>query len=387
METDPNRLGNRPTALRFTIGISLVAAVLSAASGGASAAVEDGQQMGPEQAAYRESVSRGMAYLSKAQADDGSYSSQAGPGLTAIVATSLLRQGRTAEDAVVAKSLKYLEGFVHEDGGIYAPGSRYQNYETSLGILCFHAANADGRYDELLKKAEAFDKKIQWDSDEGHEEASMNYGGAGYGSHSRPDLSNTSFLIEALHTVGAESNDEALQKALVFVSRCQNLKSQYNTTEFASKVNDGGFYYTIAAGGSSQAGTTADGGLRSYGSMTYAGLKSMIYCGVGPEDPRVKAATKWIREHYTLAENPGMGADGLFYYFHTFAKTLDAVGSDQFVDASDKSHDWRRELADRLFELQKEDGSWVNTSERWLENDPNLVTAYSLLALSYCEPK
>jgi hypothetical protein len=68
--------------------------------------------------------------------------------------------------------------------------------------------------------------------------------------------------------------------------------------------------------------------------MTYAGLKSMIYCGVGPDDPRVQAATKWIRQHYTIAENPGMGADGLFYYYHTFAKALDAVGEDEFVDAS-----------------------------------------------------
>ena len=38
--------------------------------------------------------------------------------------------------------------------------------------------------------------------------------------------------------------------------------------------------------------TGADGKrmLRSYGSMTYAGLKSMIFAGVGPDDPRVKAA-------------------------------------------------------------------------------------------------
>jgi squalene-hopene/tetraprenyl-beta-curcumene cyclase len=338
-------------------------------------------------AAYRDSIERGVKFLGSAQADDGSFSSQAGPGITAIVATALLRHGQSADDPAVAKALAYLQGFVHEDGGIYAPGSRYQNYETSLAILAFHAANADGRYDELLKKAAALDKKIQWDDDEGHPESSMNYGGAGYGSHSRPDLSNTSFLIEALHTVGAEANDEALQKALVFVSRCQNLESQYNTTEFADKVNDGGFYYTIAAGGSSQAGPTADGGLRSYGSMTYAGLKSMIYCGVGSEDPRVKAATQWIREHYTLAENPGMGPQGLFYYYHTFAKALDAVGADEFVDASGKSHDWRQELASKLLEMQSDDGSWVNANDRWLESDPNLVTAYSLLALSYCEPK
>jgi squalene-hopene/tetraprenyl-beta-curcumene cyclase len=365
----------------------LAGTILLAVCRQAIAADDSGKPIGPDRATYQKAVSHGLEFLAQAQADNGSFSSQAGPGLTAIVATALLRHDRTPDDPLVAKSLKYLEGFVHDDGGIYAPGSRYQNYETSLAILCFHEANSDGRYDELLKKAESFDTKIQWDGDEGHDESSMSYGGAGYGSHSRPDLSNTSFLIEALHSAGAEANDAALQKALVFVSRCQNLESPHNTTKFAAKVSDGGFYYTIAGGGSSQAGATPDGGLRSYGSMTYAGLKSMIYCGVGPEDPRVRAATKWIREHYTLAENPGMGADGLFYYYHTFAKALDAVGNDEFVDANGTSHVWRHELANRLFELQKEDGSWVNTSERWLEADPNLVTAYSLLALSYCEPK
>jgi len=340
---------------------------------------------GPDPAALPAAVGKAVDFFAKSQAANGSFSSQAGPGVTALVVTSLLRNGRSVDEPVVAKALQYLEGFVHNDGGIYAPGSRYQNYETSLAILAYHAANADGRYDERLKKAEAFVKKIQWDGDEGHAEDSLSYGGAGYGSHSRPDLSNTSFLIEALHTVGTPADDEALQKALVFVSRCQNLKSQYNTTEFASKIDDGGFYYTIAAGGSSQAGTTPDGGLRSYGSMTYAGLKSMIYCGVGPDDPRVKAATKWIRNHYTLTENPGMGADGLYYYFHTFAKALDAVGDDEFVDVEGKRHEWRRELAEHLIKLQKEDGSWANSSERWLEADPNLVTAYSLLALDYCD--
>jgi squalene-hopene/tetraprenyl-beta-curcumene cyclase len=351
------------------------------------AAVDEGRQVGPESAAYQQAIEQAVGFLEQAQSEDGSYSSEAGPGITAIVATAMLRNGQPLNDPHVAKALTYLEGFIRDDGGIYAPESRYQNYETSLAILCFAAANRDGRYDEILRKAEAFDKKIQWDGDEGHDESSMSYGGAGYGSHSRPDLSNTSFLIESLRAAGAEADDPALQKALVFVSRCQNLESQYNTTEFAGKVNDGGFYYTIAAGGSSQAGTTPDGGLRSYGSMTYAGLKSMIFCGVGTDDPRVKAAYEWARKHYTLAENPGLGADGMYYYFHTFAKALDTVGDNTLVDASGTSHDWRRELAGRLFELQKSDGSWANTSERWLESDPNLATAYSLLALSYCQPK
>ncbi len=177
-----------------------------------------------------------------------------------------------------------------------------------------------------------------------------------------------------------------MQKALVFVSRCQNLESAHNTTKFASKVNDGGFFYTVAAGGSSPAGKTADGGLRSYGSMTYAGLKSMIFAGLTAKDPRVKAASDWIRRNYTLSENPGMGQQGLFYYYDTFAKTLAALKIDEFDDAQGKKHDWRKELADQLFPLQQPHGSWVNPKERWLEGDPNLSTAYALLALKYCEP-
>ena len=333
-----------------------------------------------------ESVKRAVDFLQQAQADDGSFSASSGPGVTAIVATALLRSGRTESDPLVARSLVYLTKHLHEDGGIYQEGSRYKNYETSLAIVCFNEANKSGKYTELLGKAEKFVKAQQWDEDEGHELSSMSYGGAGYGSHERPDLSNTSFLIDALHSVGRGEDDPALQKALVFVSRCQNLESEYNTSPFAAKVNDGGFYYTIAAGGQSQAGETPDGGLRSYGSMTYAGLKSMIYAGLKRDDPRVKAAYDWIRKHYTVDENPGMGAQGLYYYYHTFAKALATIGDEHLVDAEGKSHDWRAELSQELVSTQQPDGSWVNANPRWLEGDPNLVTAYSLLALSYCRP-
>ena len=345
------------------------------------------EQIGPTPAELAQVVGPAMAYLDQAQADDGSFSNEQGPGVTALVAAAMMRQGRSPSDPTVAKSLKYLEGFGHDSGGIFQESSKHQNYETSLAIVCFHEANADGRYDELLAKAERYVKELQWDTGEGHDESSDNYGGAGYGSHSRPDLSNTSFLIDALHAVGRDGDDPALQKALVFVSRCQNLATPENETKYADKVNDGGFYYTIAAGGSSQAGDTPDGGLRSYGSMTYAGLKSMIYAGVGPDDPRVKAALTWIRDHYGLDKNPGMGTTGLYYYYHTFAKALDAVGEDIVTDAAGTKHDWRRELFEELQRTQNDDGSWVNSSTRWMEGDPKLVTAYALLSLSYCAPQ
>src|SRR6185295_11840813 len=142
---------------------------------------------------------------------------------------------------------------------------------------------------------------------------------------------NASFLLDALQSAGADSSYEAVQRAFVFVSRCQNLGSQYNTTPFAAKDPDGGFYYTPADNGQSAiAGKTDDGGLRSYGSMTYAGLKSMIFAGLGPGDERVKAAIDWIGKNYDLNSNPGLGQKGLYYGYHTFAKALAALGQEKF---------------------------------------------------------
>ena len=333
-------------------------------------------------------VERGVAFLATAQDEDGSYSSFAGTGVTSLIATALLRHGRTPSDPLIAKSLAYLQTQVKSDGGIYQKGSRYRNYETCLAMLCFAEADrkgkGNGKYEKLLDRAEEFVKDLQWDGNEGHDPSSTSYGGAGYGKHNRPDLSNTNFLIDALKSVGTGPDDPAMQRALAFVSRCQNLETEHNDTKFAAKNPDGGFYYTAAAGGSSQAGETAGGGLRSYGSMTYAGLKSMIYAGVGPDDPRVKAAFQWAQKNYTIEKNPGLGDNGLYYYFHTFAKALDAIGEEEIVDADGNKHHWRQELIAELARRQQPDGSWINSNQRWLESDPNLVTGYVLLTLSYC---
>jgi len=339
-----------------------------------------------QQPTHDQMVGRAIEFLRTQQNDDGTYLKSAGPGVTALVTTGILRHGRSPDDPVVARSLKYLESLRQPSGGIHRPESLYRNYETCLAIMCFVEANQDGRYNDLLDGAEKFIKSIQSGATDGVTLADPAYGGAGYGKHKRPDLSNTTFLIDALEALGNDAESEAVQRALVFVSRCQNLESTDNQTPFAAKVQDGGFYYTPAAGGTSQAGETANGGLRSYGSMTYAGLKSMIFAGVDAGDPRVKAATEWIRRHYDLSENPGMQNNGLFYYYHTFAKALDAVGLDELVDDEGHSHNWRNELNQELARRQRDNGSWINENERWLEGNPELVTGYVLLALSYTQP-
>ena len=339
---------------------------------------------GQENQQHRATVEKGVQYLlTKGQSADGSFSKQAGTGITSLCVTALLRSGRSANDPGVAKALKYLEANIRPDGGIYAENSRLKNYETCIALMCLKEANRGGRYDKAIAGADRYIKGLQLDAGEKKDASDFSYGGVGYSANGRPDLSNTAFLVDALIAAGNGPDDEAVKKALIFVSRCQNLESEHNTTPHAAKINDGGFYYSITAETDDEGQKSPDGGLRSYGSMTYAGLKSMVHAGLKPDDPRVKAALTWLHKHYDLESNPGQGDAGLYYYYHLMAKALDALGQPHFVDGAGMKHDGRSELAAELASRQNADGSWINKNNRFLESDANLVTAFALLALSY----
>ena len=95
---------------------------------------------------YENTVNKAIEFFrATGQAADGSYSAQAGPAVTALVTTAILKTGRTADDPLVAKSLKYVLGFVRPDGGIYAEKSAHQNYETCLAIQCLIKQSFFGR--------------------------------------------------------------------------------------------------------------------------------------------------------------------------------------------------------------------------------------------------
>ena len=328
---------------------------------------------------------RGIAFLRERQNPDGGWTAPEPLGITALAASALIESGVPADDPTVAKALDHVAAAAKPDGGIYGEGSIHRNYETALSLMALAKADGD-RYATEIENGRRFLKELQWDEGEGLESNDAAYGGAGYGSHSRPDLSNTQFLVEALKQTGSGPNDPAIQKALAFVSRTQNLEGAGNDTQFAGLINDGGFYYTPAAGGETKSDVLPNGGLRSYGSMTYAGLKSMIYAGLTADDPRVKAARDWAARHYTVDENPGVGLQGHYYYLQTLAKTLNVTGGDTLTDAAGETHEWRSDVAGKLIEMQRADGSWTNPADRWYEGDPTLVTSYALLALSDAAP-
>jgi squalene-hopene/tetraprenyl-beta-curcumene cyclase len=327
---------------------------------------------------------KGYAFLKKDQKPDGSFGDrpEQAPGITALVVAALLHNGYGPDDPVVAGALKYLEGQVKKDGGIYSRG--LANYVTSVAVMALTDANKDGKYDTVLKNATKFLKGLQFDADE----KDVKYGGVGYGNgpKDRPDLSNTQLNLDALLAAGVSKDDPAVQRALKFISRCQNLPGETNDQPFAKKTTDddkGGLTY-VPIDSDDNRHRTPEGGLRSLGGMTYAGLKSFLYAGVGKNDPRVKGAINWIRGHYTLKENPNMGSSGLYYYYHTFAKAMTEWGEDQFADAKGNKHDWRRELFDELKGRQRPDGSWANDKgDQFGEGNADLATGFALLALSY----
>lgn len=387
-------------------------------------------------------IEKAMKFLAAGQDQDGGWHRPppgAELGVTALVAKAFIQDPNYGPNhPVTRRAVEFMLKSQQPDGGFYSPGSPYANYTTSVVLMALSSSRGGegdrprlrgpgsvvsaetgivpraetgtgpraetgtvpsagtGTVPDLQDKISAAQKWLagnQWDEGEKDNDGRAIdaghpwYGGAGYGREKRPDLSNTQMMLGALHESGLPPSDPVYQKALKFISRCQML-SQGNDQPFARGAEDGGFIYSPANSGESKAGRWEQDGrqmLRSYGSMTYAGFKSLLYAGLDRNDPRVKAARDWIGRYYDLDANPNMpGAqskEGLFYFYHVFARALDAWGEPYLVDAQGRRHDWRAELAAKLRSLQAADGSWINEKDRWQEGNPFLVTAYAVLAL------
>ncbi|MBD3182952.1 hypothetical protein GF312_11725 [Candidatus Poribacteria bacterium] len=315
------------------------------------------------------SIDRGLRWLKEQQEDDGSYAHH--PGITALVATSFMRSHReySEEDGPFVKNaIKYLVSMAKPDGSIY--DQALPNYNTSVSLMAL-TSTENPEYNEIIKKAQNYLMMLQADEGEGYSPDDKMYGGIGYGGDLRPDMSNLHFSLQALKESGVSDDAEVWDKAIKFIERCQN-RSESNDQPWAG--DDGGFVY--------YPGNSKAGGTRSYGTMTYVGILSFIYANVDKEDDRVQAAVKWIKDNYTLEENPPIGAQGLYYYYHTMAKALKAYGKPVITDSNGVQHNWYEELANKLISLQKPEGYWINEEDRWMESMPLLTTTYAILALS-----
>jgi squalene-hopene/tetraprenyl-beta-curcumene cyclase len=347
----------------------------------------------------RAAANRAVKWLVSQQNTDGYWSNSEFPALTALPLWALVKSGTENQDAI-DRAVAYLVSTANADGSFCREPSEKRkggglcNYNTALAIVALHAVG-NPEHIQLIQKARTYIASTQHFGDDIYK------GGMGYDAGTgRPyaDLSNSYLAFEAmkltenvedLRTATDERADLDWKAAEEFIQRVQN-RPESNDQPWASDdpENAGGFAYKPD---SSMAGsvTNADGSirLRSYGSMTYAGLLSFIYADVDKNDPRVQSAFEWTQKNWTLDENPGMQLQGLYYYYQTLAKALSAMDANTIQKTDGTTVNWRTEMIKKLISLQQIDpatggGFWVNTEGRWWEADPVLVTSYSLLALT-----
>ncbi len=318
-----------------------------------------------------ESLARASAYLRQQQHEDGTWENH--PGITAMAATALLRQpGAAHADQLkaVQKSLDSLAKLAKPDGGIY--DKMIPHYITAVSVMAFVAG---GRPQDkpLIEKGRQYLADHLLDEGEGVPPTDKFYGGLGYGGTSdggRADLISLEYGLRAMKEADLPANNSAWEKALKFLQRTQN-NSETNDQSWAA--NDGGFVYYP---GFSQAG-----GTKSYGAATYAGLMSYAWANVKKSDDRVQAVLKWIRNNYTVDENPGLGQKTVYYYYMVFAKALQAMGDPVITDANGRAHNWREDLGRKLLALQHPEGYWVNEVRDEMQDNKVLVTAFTMMTV------
>ena len=337
-------------------------------------------------------VDRGNQWLIQHQSEAGHWSDADHPAVTGLALVALQRDPvenhAEKKEPILAKGYDYLRSCAQPDGGIYRI-DMLQNYDTSVSMMAF-LMRSHPDHEGILRRARQFVIRGQQDlGEEGFIDAPLD-GGVGFGaSYTHSDLSNTMHALEALYfsrhlAEDANESTDTLnwEAALHFLEQCQQLP-EHNKGDWVSRKPEdrGGF---VSFPGSSEAGEHPEENgvvaLRSYGSISYAGMLSYIYADLDPSDKRVQAVLDWLNQHFTLDENPGMGAQGLFFYYHTMNKALTLARVNQIGDGAGK-HDWRHELALKLLDLQQGDGSWKNDNARWWEDDPALATSYALLTL------
>ncbi|MBE7493043.1 MAG: hypothetical protein HS108_14985 [Planctomycetes bacterium] len=298
-------------------------------------------------------------------------------------------------------------------------------YITSIVAQLFVDLNREGpwkgKLTDNIAKARDYLKQSQVGHPEGpapeYDKGKAGFGGWAYskeeigksvGKDGKPpaNMSTSTYAIDALKACGLDPKDPLWEKALVFLKRNQNAgevqeegfeaidKASGKKIKPAAKgsADYGGAIYSeessmVEGGQQNEDGTIT---LFSYGSMTYNLLRGYLFAGLSKDSLPVKLAYGWIQRNYTVKRVPGFRDEktfemGLYYYYASMARTLNAWGSDHVEEPErGTKHDWRADLVAELKSRQKENGSWVNDKHnRWQENSPVLCTAYALDALKH----
>jgi len=249
----------------------------------------------------------------------------------------------------VARALEFIRSHTNVDP------VDYPNYATGLAVRALVRAGAAG-WDPMV----SYLRGQQLADQNGWKPGDPPYGAWGMGGERRTppdsghvDLAMTRYVLEGLAAAGVKPPDPALERALVYIGRCQN--------------PDGGFFFSTVEAAINKAGE-ADGKFVSYGSTTADGILALRAAGVGERDARITRAKQWLRDHHQYDRSPGFegareiwGAALRFYYAAAIRRAMPELAV--------------------LLPAQRADGSFANSSNLVKEDDPLIATAFALRAL------
>lgn len=232
---------------------------------------------------------------------------------------------------------------------------------------------------------------------------SWNYYEGGTLDTTRADMSLHSFVVEALAATGLAPDHAAMRRARRFVERSQNLIPEGLDHLFGARARhpaarDGGLAFSPR---DSKAGfieiPLADSGedriLRSYGSATADGLRTLLRTGDHPDAPRARAAHGWLTSQPSLLVNGGFPDDqpipwsrGIhFYYLHSLTDAL-SLWTAALPEDQGRAPAWAHSLANALLAAQRTDGSFASSEPLMGEDNPTVATSLALLSLSRLMP-
>ena len=336
--------------------------------------------------------------------------------------------------------LRFLLDQINPDGSVGMRGiPDYPTYSTALALIVLTRLKPDN-WQNQAKLLLGYLKSQQLIDNWGWSESDNQYGGWGIGGWikkpadpmpeviknlviERVDMSHTVFVLEALKSINLEetvphgtvATKSPLVKALVFVKRCQNFSE--DTLPGGPKLFDGGFIFAPEAilgnkAGPAEKATDGFNHYRSYGSMTADGVRALLFCGLDKDHPRVKAGIKWLVDNFRVDATPGFSSEPqppwaqgvVFYYYWSLARLLNEL--DIAVLERDSGHayggsvhhggcaegitegtdrlEWAEQIAVKLIQVQRVDGSWVNPVGLMKEDDPLISTNFALMTLHYC---
>lgn len=300
----------------------------------ASAPLETPREREPNE---KQLVQRCIQFLKSEQLKDGNWpepESMRG-GVTSLALCALLQSGVPVDDTAVQRGLKVIREVKPS-----------KVYVASLQVMACCLADPKAHEDLIRRNV-----TLLVDS-QNHLK-----GGWGYGvdqpSRFDGDGSNSRFAVLALHQAadaGFEVPNDAWRRIRLYW--------------IAGRVHNGGWGYTPKGNPTK--------------TMTLAGVASLAIVRrhlklteteATEQDEAIRDAIMWLKNHITLIDRESWP----LYRAHALERMANLQGIDQIG-----SHEWRKELVDLLWKLQRHDGAFVGDSQE----SPVIATSLALMSLN-----